>query len=151
MILNTSPARLLSKLESSEAEHAWRALLEQNPDCYDYYRGFLAIKGLSLGILTMFSRIGETPIVKSCMFHPDVTTEECRAAVLNILREFSNQIPRATAPRRLSLTVATGESFNETYTATGIFMLSLSRRRLCRAYQAIHTLRVEKRHPLTVL
>ncbi|KAG6876686.1 hypothetical protein C0993_001234 [Termitomyces sp. T159_Od127] len=45
-------ARLLSKLESNEAEHAWRALIEHNPDCYDYYRGYLSNQGLSLGILT---------------------------------------------------------------------------------------------------
>ena len=46
-----SAARLLSKLGSAEAEFAWRALIVQNPDCYDYYRGFLATRGVNLGVL----------------------------------------------------------------------------------------------------
>jgi peptide alpha-N-acetyltransferase len=42
-------ARLLSKLGSDEAEHAWRVLVEHNPDCYEYYRGYLSNLGLTLG------------------------------------------------------------------------------------------------------
>ena len=42
-------ARLLSKLKNPEAEDAWRALIEKNPDCHDYYRGLFELKGVSLG------------------------------------------------------------------------------------------------------
>ena len=43
------PARLLTKLKSNEAQSAWRTLIEHNSDCYDYYYGYLANLGLSLG------------------------------------------------------------------------------------------------------
>lgn len=43
------PARLLTKLKSNEAKRAWRMLIEHNSDCYDYYCGYLANLGLSLG------------------------------------------------------------------------------------------------------
>jgi hypothetical protein len=42
-------ARLLSHLKSDEAEHAWRVLVEHNPDCYEYYRGYLSNLGIQLG------------------------------------------------------------------------------------------------------
>jgi hypothetical protein len=44
-------ARILYKMKSEEAEHSWRALIEMNPDCYEYYRGFLNSKGIDLGML----------------------------------------------------------------------------------------------------
>ncbi|KZT28069.1 N-terminal acetyltransferase A, auxiliary subunit [Neolentinus lepideus HHB14362 ss-1] len=85
-------ARLLSKLrETEEAEHAWRALIEMNPDCTAYYSGYLSNKDISLESLT----------------------DESRPQALHILRDFSSQIPRASAPRRLALTVASGEEFND--------------------------------------
>lgn len=44
-------ARLLTKLGNvEEAEHAWKALIQQNSDCRDYYRGYLSIKGVDLGL-----------------------------------------------------------------------------------------------------
>ena len=44
-------ARLLTKLGNvEEAEHAWKALIQQNPDCRDYYKGYLSIKGVDLGL-----------------------------------------------------------------------------------------------------
>ena len=49
-ISNTFLARLLSKLNpNDDAEQAWQALIEQNPDNYDYYRGFLYNRGVDLG------------------------------------------------------------------------------------------------------
>ncbi|KAJ3799767.1 NMDA receptor-regulated protein 1-domain-containing protein [Lentinula aff. detonsa] len=78
-------ARLLSKLKSDEAEHAWKVLIEHNPECYDYYKGYLSNQGLN---------IDENP-----------------AEALAILREFSTQFPKANVPRRLSLSLATGEEF----------------------------------------
>ncbi|KAG5716214.1 N-alpha-acetyltransferase 16, NatA auxiliary subunit [Termitomyces sp. T112] len=80
-------ARLLSKLKSDEAEHAWRALIEHNPDCYDYYRGYFSNQGLSL--------------------------ENSSQEALDILRQFSSQLSKATAPRRLALTIATGDEFRD--------------------------------------
>ncbi|KAJ7487779.1 NMDA receptor-regulated protein 1-domain-containing protein [Mycena latifolia] len=86
-------ARLLSKLQSDEAEHAWRVLVEHNPDCYEYYRGYLSNLGLTL----------------------DATDARAPKA-LSILEEFSTQLPRATAPRRLALTIASGDHFRELVT-----------------------------------
>ncbi|KAF7289948.1 hypothetical protein MIND_01370000 [Mycena indigotica] len=83
-------ARLLSKLGSEEAEHAWRVLVEHNPECYDYYRGYLANSKLSFD-----------------------TSDDNASRALPILEEFSTQLPRATAPRRLSLSIASGERFKQ--------------------------------------
>ena len=45
-------ARLLTKLnENEEAEHAWRSLIGKNADCYEYYQGYFALKGINLGVL----------------------------------------------------------------------------------------------------
>lgn len=44
-------ARLLTKLGNvEEAEHAWKALIQQNSDSRDYYRGYISIKGVDLGL-----------------------------------------------------------------------------------------------------
>lgn len=44
-------ARLLTKLrDMEEGGHAWKALIQQNSDCRDYYRGYLSTKGLNLGL-----------------------------------------------------------------------------------------------------
>jgi len=44
-------AGLLTKLGNvEEAEHAWKALIQQNSDCRDYYNGYLSIKGVDLGL-----------------------------------------------------------------------------------------------------
>lgn len=49
-------ARLLTKLGNvEEAEHAWRALIQQNSDCRDYYKGYLSVKGVDLGLLYRIS------------------------------------------------------------------------------------------------
>ncbi|KAJ4468810.1 NMDA receptor-regulated protein 1-domain-containing protein [Lentinula aciculospora] len=78
-------ARLLLKLKSDEAEHAWKVLVEHNPECYDYYKGYMLNQGLSL--------------------------DENPAEALAILHEFSIQFPKANVPRRLSLSLASGEEF----------------------------------------
>ncbi|TFK41639.1 NMDA receptor-regulated protein 1-domain-containing protein [Crucibulum laeve] len=80
-------ARLLTKLRSDEAEHAWRALVEHNSDSYDYYRGYLSNQGLSL--------------------------DQPSPEALTILKEFSSQLPKAAAPKRLALTISTGDEFKE--------------------------------------
>ncbi len=44
-------AELLVRVEhTQEAEDAYRALLEANPDKIDYYRALLKCKGLDLGM-----------------------------------------------------------------------------------------------------
>ena len=46
---NIPAARLSSKLKLiEEAEHTWQALIEQNPDSYDYYKGFFANHGIDI-------------------------------------------------------------------------------------------------------
>ncbi|KAI0659393.1 NMDA receptor-regulated protein 1a [Cubamyces menziesii] len=86
-------ARILSKLGKPEAQEAWQGLLEQNPDCYDYYKGFLSNRGVDL----------------------DAITDENRAQALEIMNDFSEQFRRAAAPRRIALTVATGDKFKELF------------------------------------
>ncbi|KAG2003328.1 NMDA receptor-regulated protein 1a [Coprinopsis cinerea AmutBmut pab1-1] len=80
-------ARLLTELKSDEAKDAWTHLLERNPECYDYYRGYLNYLGLSL----------------------DGNSQE----TLDRLEQFIEQFPRATAPKRLALSVSTGDKFAE--------------------------------------
>ncbi|OJT12705.1 N-alpha-acetyltransferase 16, NatA auxiliary subunit [Trametes pubescens] len=84
-------ARLLSKLGSSEAQQAWQGLIDQNADSYDYYKGFLSNNGIDI----------------------DALTEETQSQALTTLRDFAQQFPRAAAPLRLALTVATGDEFKE--------------------------------------
>lgn len=82
----TVRADLLTKMSSSEAEHAWGVLVEHNPECYDYYAGY-------------FGNLSVKP-----------TEDPSRA--LEILEQFVAQMPKATAPRRLSLTYSSpGDSF----------------------------------------
>lgn len=97
------PARLLSKLHSEEAQHAWRALIEQNPDCYHYYRGYLSNQGVDLGVFLCLPK-PSTPISTPI----DAVTDQNRSEALATLREFSSLIPRAAAPRRLALDIAQG-------------------------------------------
>ncbi|KAH7882428.1 NMDA receptor-regulated protein 1-domain-containing protein [Phlebopus sp. FC_14] len=84
-------ARLLSKLKSTDAEKEWEALINQNPNCYDYYKGFLANRGIDLEKLT----------------------DETRQDALEILQKYSEEHPKTNAPRRLALTVAEGRRFEE--------------------------------------
>ncbi|KAF9226310.1 N-terminal acetyltransferase A, auxiliary subunit [Gyrodon lividus] len=73
------------------AEQSWRELIDQNCDCHDYYKGFIANAGVDL----------------------DNLTEESRAKALEILEDFSTRNPKANAPRRLALTIAQGDKFKE--------------------------------------
>lgn len=94
--------RLLAKLKESNADDeqktawteradaAWRWLLSQNADGYEYYKGFLANQGIDLANVT----------------------DENREKALEMLRGyFNDQV--ATAPRRLALHVATGQEFKD--------------------------------------
>ncbi|KAF5351177.1 hypothetical protein D9756_008406 [Leucocoprinus leucothites] len=81
-------ARLLTKLDTPEAESAWRAVIEHNPEDYAYYKGYLSQKGLSLN-----------PKAKTA---PEA---------LSHLQSLSSHLPRASAPKRLSLILATGPTF----------------------------------------
>ncbi|KAG8970736.1 hypothetical protein FRC03_004118 [Tulasnella sp. 419] len=86
----TTRAHLLSKLgRTDEAEEGWKALIEHNSECYDYYRGYLSNKNIDL----------------------DHLTPETRETALSVFREFSSQLPRATAPKRWILTLSSGDEF----------------------------------------
>jgi N-alpha-acetyltransferase 15/16, NatA auxiliary subunit len=102
-------ARLLSQLQSEEAEHTWRALIEQNPECYDYYRGFMSNQGINLGIY----QLKPSFLLLILIVLPDSVTDDKTSQALAILHDFSSQIPRAAAPRRLSLNIATGDQFKD--------------------------------------
>ncbi|KAF9482671.1 N-terminal acetyltransferase A, auxiliary subunit [Pholiota conissans] len=80
-------ARILTKQKASETEEAWHALIQHNADSYESYRGFFASQGISLD-------------------HPN-------PEALAKLEEFIVQLPRAAAPRRLLLKVASGDKFAE--------------------------------------
>ncbi|KAI5121997.1 hypothetical protein M0805_001830 [Coniferiporia weirii] len=83
-------ARLLSKLENSgEAEEAWRSLIQKNTECYDYYQELFKIKGILL----------------------DAVSDENRDLVLKVLDELSEHHPRAVAPKRIALTISSGDDF----------------------------------------
>ncbi|KAG2124195.1 NMDA receptor-regulated protein 1-domain-containing protein [Suillus clintonianus] len=95
-------ARLFAKLKESNADDernttwtekadaAWRWLLSQNADGYEYYKGFLANQGIDLANVT----------------------DENRERALEMLRGYF-QVQSATAPRRLALHVATGQEFKD--------------------------------------
>lgn len=95
-------ARLLAKLKESNADDeqktawteradaAWRWLLSQNADGYEYYKGFLTNQGIDL----------------------DNVTDENREKALEMLRGYFN-VQFATAPRRLALHVAAGQEFTD--------------------------------------
>ncbi|KIJ63152.1 hypothetical protein HYDPIDRAFT_93055 [Hydnomerulius pinastri MD-312] len=71
---------------TTSAEQSWRELIDQNNDCYDYYKGLLANSDIDLNNLT----------------------EASREKALQILGEFSAK--KANAPQRLALTVAEGNA-----------------------------------------
>ncbi|KAH9928580.1 NMDA receptor-regulated protein 1a [Amylocystis lapponica] len=94
-------ARLSSSIGLTDAEYTWQALIEQNPDSYDYYRGFFLSRGIDL----------------------DAITDETRGPALLCLSDFSAQLPRAGAPRRLALSIATDDEFKklaESYILSGL-------------------------------
>lgn len=51
-------------------------------------------------------------LLNSHFLRSDAITDENRTRALAVLRDFSNQIPRATASRRLSLVIAVGDLSN---------------------------------------
>lgn len=102
MASTETKARLLAKLKESNADDeqktawteradaAWRWLLSQNADGYEYYKGFLANQGIDLANVT----------------------DENREKALEMLRGYFNA-QFATAPRRLALHVVTGQEFKD--------------------------------------
>lgn len=77
-------ARILQRLENDEAKNAWHNLIERNPDCYAYYRGYL-----------------------SCQIDHD------QSAALQMLQPFLSQVSNARAPWRFALDIAVGNDFEE--------------------------------------
>ncbi|KAJ2925092.1 hypothetical protein H1R20_g11994, partial [Candolleomyces eurysporus] len=83
--ISETRARLLSKLQSPEAEEAWHTLLERNPDCYGYYQGYFESKGINIS--------------------------EPSPEALQLVSALTTEFPRAAAPKRLGLTLSTGDEF----------------------------------------
>ncbi|KAI0305165.1 NMDA receptor-regulated protein 1-domain-containing protein [Multifurca ochricompacta] len=83
-------ARILSKQGTrADAEQAWRALIQCNPDNTSYYHGLFRSKDIDLG---------------------DVKNAD-RSETLLLLRDLSVQNPRTITPKRLELMVASVEGF----------------------------------------
>ncbi|KAF8899782.1 NMDA receptor-regulated protein 1a [Gymnopilus junonius] len=80
-------ARILSTQNAPEADEAWRALIEHNPDNHASYLGYLSHLGIS------------------------TTSPSSSPEALSKLAEFVTLLPRATAPRRLQLTLSSGDEF----------------------------------------
>ncbi|KAG8813414.1 hypothetical protein FRC17_001586 [Serendipita sp. 399] len=88
----TVQPRLLQKLERSEdANEKYKVLIARNPDCYDFYRAYFEHNGYSLGDTSSASI--------------DKLTSQ--------LEEFSSQYPHALAPRRILLTITSGDVFEK--------------------------------------
>src|SRR5260221_736114 len=88
-------------MKSADAEEAWCALIQHNPDSHDSYRGYLENEGLSVGAFRLFhSDLYLAP--------PEVPSPEAIAK----LEKFT-EIPGATAPRRLQLGLAFGDQFTQ--------------------------------------
>ncbi|TRM60398.1 NMDA receptor-regulated protein 1-domain-containing protein [Schizophyllum amplum] len=91
-------SRLLTNLGSDDAANAWRALIDHNPENYAYYRGYIERTGGTL--------------------------ESGSAPALKTLQEIAEIHPRATAPKRLALLVAsvddTFEELAHAYLETGL-------------------------------
>jgi peptide alpha-N-acetyltransferase len=97
----------LTKFNAVEAESAWRALIDHNPDCYDYYRGYLSQKGLSL------DPQGNLFFSPPAMHVHSFTQAPKAAEALDILQSLSSEVPRAAAPKRLALALAQGPTFEQ--------------------------------------
>ncbi|ORY35432.1 NMDA receptor-regulated protein 1-domain-containing protein [Naematelia encephala] len=96
-------AEMLAKVgRLQEAEDTYRALLEQNSDNLEYYRGFLRTRGLDI---------------------TETLEAEAVAKTLHALDLFAESYPRSAAPRRLTLDIAQGEAFRDrarTYLINGL-------------------------------
>ncbi|KAG8856490.1 hypothetical protein FRB91_000771 [Serendipita sp. 411] len=86
----TFQPRLLQKLgRTEEANEKYKTLIARNPDCYDFYRAYFGHNGLSL----------------------DDSSPESINTLTSELELFANQFPHALVPRRLPLTITSGELF----------------------------------------
>lgn len=53
---NSSPARLMSKLESEEADASWQMLIEHNSDSHDYYNAYLSYRKADMRMFVFLSQ-----------------------------------------------------------------------------------------------
>lgn len=98
-------ARILTKQKSPEAEEAWHALIEHNADSYESYREYFASQGISLG--------KPSKVLPFCLSYKLRLPDHPKPEAVEKLEQFAIQLPRATAPRRLQLKVASGDQFAE--------------------------------------
>ena len=100
-------ARILSKAGKDEAQQAWQGLIEQNSDCWDYYKGYLASRGIDLG------RVSDLQgMMMSLTLETEAVTDENRDQALQYLHDFSQTFPKAAAPQRIALEVAQGTQYS---------------------------------------
>ncbi|KAK4688996.1 N-alpha-acetyltransferase 15/16, NatA auxiliary subunit, partial [Tremellales sp. Uapishka_1] len=92
-----------------EAEDTYRALLEQNPDNLEFYRGFLRTKDLDIGKVPTYRQASVA--LNDRLVGP--LDQESREKVLKHLSAFGESYPKSAAPRRLALDVAEGPIFRE--------------------------------------
>lgn len=96
-------ARILSKLRSTnpetpqaaewgtQAESEWRALLDLNSDCSDYYRAFLANRGIDLGRVSVLFEFCE--LTKRIRRQPyGRVLSKCPSSSCGILRSVSKSL-----------------------------------------------------------
>ncbi|KAH9974058.1 NMDA receptor-regulated protein 1-domain-containing protein [Lactifluus volemus] len=91
-IMETRARLLLKQGPGADAEQAWRALIQRNPDNISYYYGYLGSKNIEL----VAGSVVDADLPKA----------------LQQLRDLSVQNPRAVvAPRRLELMIVPAEDF----------------------------------------
>ena len=104
--VNSLLGEILAKLgRTQDAEDIYRALLEQNSDNLEYYRGFLRIKGYDICKLLPVRAFEKLAHPSAKPLEPEAITK-----ILSSLDAFSDLYSRSSAPKRLALNIAQGES-----------------------------------------
>lgn len=110
-------ARLLLKLGRSEpALWAWELLLEENPESREYIKSTVAAKGADCGkeTISLLLERGSRLILPVLT---DSTSSEGRLKAVQVLDEMSEKYPQSLAIRRLTLDLASGMAFSDSFEA----------------------------------
>ena len=100
-------ARLLFKLGRSEAaEWAWSALVEENPDSYEYIKACVAARGGDFGVYITLCTFDDAYFVST-----ESKTAEGITLAIKLLDDLAVSHPRSLAIRRLTLDIASGDEF----------------------------------------
>jgi N-alpha-acetyltransferase 15/16, NatA auxiliary subunit len=107
--LGVSARLLLKQGPGADAEQAWRALIQRNPDNISYYYGYLGSKNIELGDICPI--YWHMPIINYHLTVAGSVVDADLPKALQQLRDLSVQNPRAVvAPRRLELMIVPGLS-----------------------------------------